>query len=103
MALLALDAGVGMSFHLHTRQGGGDGFMQGRRPLASLHPCRLQNFLHKWDRRGNLQSLSGDLESTPEMSTVDLLFRCGRRGLPPGPGRGARGEGGEAGWRAGVW
>ncbi|KAM7087139.1 two pore channel protein 2 isoform 2-T3 [Molossus nigricans] len=35
----------------------------------------LENFLHKWDRRGNLQSLSGDLESTHDTSTVDLLFR----------------------------
>ncbi|XP_054426487.1 two pore channel protein 2 isoform X2 [Pteronotus mesoamericanus] len=35
----------------------------------------LENFLHKWDRRGHLQSLSGDLEATYEISTVDLLFR----------------------------
>ncbi|KAM5316756.1 two pore channel protein 2 isoform 2-T2 [Glossophaga mutica] len=35
----------------------------------------LENFLHKWDRRGHLQSLSGDLEATYEINTVDLLFR----------------------------
>ncbi|XP_016068908.1 PREDICTED: two pore calcium channel protein 2 [Miniopterus natalensis] len=35
----------------------------------------LENFLHKWDRRGNLQSLSGDLGATHETTTVDLLFR----------------------------
>nr|XP_019611165.1 PREDICTED: two pore calcium channel protein 2 [Rhinolophus sinicus] len=35
----------------------------------------LENFLHKWDRRGHLQSVSGDLETTYEMSTVELLFR----------------------------
>ncbi|XP_036991241.2 two pore channel protein 2 isoform X2 [Artibeus jamaicensis] len=35
----------------------------------------LENFLHKWDRRGHLQSLSGDLEATSEINTVDLLFR----------------------------
>lgn len=74
--------------------------MQGRRPLASLHPSRFQNFLHKWDRRGNLQSLSGGLESAHEMSTVDLLFRCGWQGPRARP---RAGQGGEAGWRAGVW
>ncbi|KAF6334552.1 two pore segment channel 2 [Rhinolophus ferrumequinum] len=35
----------------------------------------LENFLHKWDRRSHLHSVSGDLETTYEMSTVELLFR----------------------------
>lgn len=35
----------------------------------------LENFLHKWDRRSRLQSLSGERETTYEMSTVELLFR----------------------------
>ncbi|KAF6334553.1 two pore segment channel 2 [Rhinolophus ferrumequinum] len=35
----------------------------------------LLNFLHKWDRRSHLHSVSGDLETTYEMSTVELLFR----------------------------
>ncbi|XP_045711323.1 two pore channel protein 2 isoform X2 [Phyllostomus hastatus] len=35
----------------------------------------LENFLHKWDRRGHLHSLSGDLEASYEINTVDLLFR----------------------------
>lgn len=30
----------------------------------------LENFLHKWDRRGELQSRSGD-----QVTAVDLLFR----------------------------
>ncbi|XP_049569011.1 two pore channel protein 2 isoform X4 [Orcinus orca] len=34
----------------------------------------LENFLHKWDRRSHLQSLTGDLEATSEV-TVELLFR----------------------------
>ncbi|KAM9078499.1 two pore channel protein 2 isoform 3-T4 [Megaptera novaeangliae] len=34
----------------------------------------LENFLHKWDRRCHLQSLTGDLEATSEV-TVELLFR----------------------------
>uniref|UniRef100_A0A8C0CJ59 Two pore segment channel 2 n=1 Tax=Balaenoptera musculus TaxID=9771 RepID=A0A8C0CJ59_BALMU len=34
----------------------------------------LLNFLHKWDRRSHLQSLTGDLEATSEV-TVELLFR----------------------------
>lgn len=52
--------------------------------MASLHPPAPQNFLHKWDRRGELQSLSGD-----QITSVDLLFRCaggeeGGRGCWPG-------------------
>ncbi|KAF6106790.1 two pore segment channel 2 [Phyllostomus discolor] len=35
----------------------------------------LENFLHKWDRRGHLHSLSGDLEASYETNAVDLLFR----------------------------
>ncbi|KAM5224975.1 two pore channel protein 2 isoform 1-T3 [Hipposideros larvatus] len=35
----------------------------------------LENFLHKWDRRSRLQSLSGERETTYETSTVELLFR----------------------------
>ncbi|XP_033717233.1 two pore channel protein 2 isoform X1 [Tursiops truncatus] len=34
----------------------------------------LENFLHKWDRRSHLQSLTGDLGATSEV-TVELLFR----------------------------
>ncbi|XP_006210790.2 two pore channel protein 2 isoform X2 [Vicugna pacos] len=34
----------------------------------------LENFLHKWDRRSHLQSLTGDSEATSQM-TVELLFR----------------------------
>uniref|UniRef100_A0A8C6CDX6 Two pore segment channel 2 n=1 Tax=Monodon monoceros TaxID=40151 RepID=A0A8C6CDX6_MONMO len=34
----------------------------------------LLNFLHKWDRRSHLQSLTGDLGATSEV-TVELLFR----------------------------
>lgn len=55
--------------------------------LTGLPPSFAhQNFLHKWDRRGRLQSLSGERETTYEMSTVELLFRCvGGKGLL-GPG-----------------
>lgn len=34
----------------------------------------LENFLHKWDRRSHLQSLTGDPEATTQ-TTVELLFR----------------------------
>ncbi|XP_057362684.1 two pore channel protein 2 isoform X5 [Manis pentadactyla] len=34
----------------------------------------LENFLHKWDRRSHLQSLTGNPEATTQM-TVELLFR----------------------------
>ncbi|XP_022446863.1 two pore calcium channel protein 2 isoform X3 [Delphinapterus leucas] len=39
----------------------------------------LENFLHKWDRRSHLQSLTGDLGATSEV-TVELLFRQVARG-----------------------
>ncbi|XP_047631006.1 two pore channel protein 2 isoform X5 [Phacochoerus africanus] len=34
----------------------------------------LENFLHKWDRRGHLEPLAGDSEASSQM-TVELLFR----------------------------
>ena len=38
-------------------------------------PPSCQNFLHKWDRRSHLQSLTEELEDTSEM-TQELPFRC---------------------------
>uniref|UniRef100_A0A8D1SG85 Two pore channel protein 2 n=1 Tax=Sus scrofa TaxID=9823 RepID=A0A8D1SG85_PIG len=35
----------------------------------------LENFLHKWDRRGHLEPLAGDSGASSQM-TVELLFRC---------------------------
>ncbi|XP_066239736.1 two pore channel protein 2 isoform X1 [Saccopteryx leptura] len=35
----------------------------------------LENFLHKWDRRGHVQALPRSLETTREITTMDLLFR----------------------------
>ncbi|KAM8815476.1 two pore channel protein 2 isoform 2-T2 [Rhynchonycteris naso] len=35
----------------------------------------LENFLHKWDRRGHVQPLSRSLDTSPEITTMDLLFR----------------------------
>ncbi|KAB0391615.1 hypothetical protein E2I00_008294, partial [Balaenoptera physalus] len=46
-------------------------------PPPPAHAVALlweRNFLHKWDRRCHLQSLTGDLEATSEV-TVELLFR----------------------------
>ncbi|XP_057583872.1 two pore channel protein 2 isoform X3 [Hippopotamus amphibius kiboko] len=44
----------------------------------------LENFLHKWDRRSHLQSLTGDLAATSEM-TVELLFRGAKGSRPSSP------------------
>lgn len=76
--------------------------MQDPRSLASLHSLARQNFLHKWDRRGHLQSVSGDLETTYEMSTVELLFRCvDGKGLLLGSWARREAEAGR--WGAGVF
>uniref|UniRef100_A0A8D0MIE8 Two pore channel protein 2 n=1 Tax=Sus scrofa TaxID=9823 RepID=A0A8D0MIE8_PIG len=46
----------------------------------------LENFLHKWDRRGHLEPLAGDSGASSQM-TMELLFRCvdGEGGLPQHP------------------